>query len=200
MIRLFLCFFFFTAFAQAALQSPKLPDFSGFTRRYLVSLSPEDLSFIFSGIKNGAKPNYNWSLSYGYTPICTVAEVQKIRDAIGANAFAKYGELINFGWLYDQREFEPALQKFQALLKKDKSEEAKIIQHVVEKALHPANVEQQRRLIENEIERNEKRLSERSGLSREKTAELAKSLSRRFSGCLGRYQTGYISLTIQFNN
>lgn len=177
-----------------------IPDFSGFTRRYLVSLPTSDVSFIFSGITSGAQPNYNWSLAYGQNPICTMDEVQKIRDALGASAFSKYGEMINFGWLYDQREFESPLRKFQILLKKDKSQDARVLEHVVEKALHPASIEQQKRLIESEIERNERRLSEKSGLSRNKTAELAKSFSRRFKNCLGRYQTGYINLALQLNN
>lgn len=174
-----------------------IPDFSGFTRRYLVALSAKDVKFIFSENKDGAEPNYNWSLPYGYSPICTMAEIEKIRQALGSENFAKYGELINYGWLYDQRQFDISLRKFLELLKKDKSQDARIIEHVVEKDLHPANIEQQKKLIENEIERNEKRLSERSGLSRSKAAELAKSLSRQFKSCLGRYQTGFVNLAVQ---
>lgn len=199
MKRFLLCLFFSISVLQVQ-ASPNLPDFSGFTRRYLVSLSPSDISFIFSENKDGAQPNYNWSLPYGYTPICTLSEVEKIRDALGRENFAKYGDIINYGWLYDQRDFEASLRKFQALLKKDKSDDARIILHVVEKDLDPKNIEQQKRLIENEIARNEVRLSERGNMSRTKAANLAKNLSRRFKSCLGRYQTGYISLTTQINN
>jgi len=199
-LLIFISCIWFSTVLQAHTSNLQIPDFSGLTRRYLVSLSPSDVNFIFSDITSGAQPNYNWSLAYGYSPICTMDEVEKIRNAMGAELFSKYGELLNFGWLYDQREFESPLRKFQIILKKDKSHDARIIQYVVERSLNPASIAQQKRLIENEIERNEKRLSERSGLSREKSAALAKSFSRRFKNCLGRYQTGYINLATQLNN
>lgn len=178
----------------------KNPDFSGFTRSYLVSLTPAEVKYIHKNSKNGAHPNYNWSMAFGPTSICTMSEVENIRDALGATAFEKYGEYIDFGWLYEQKEFEYSLRKFLVLLKKDKSPEARVIQHVVEKALHPENITLQKNLIAYELEKNEKLLSEKSGLSREKSRELAMNYSRRFNSCLGRYQTGYLSLTLHLLN
>jgi hypothetical protein len=176
--------------------APQAYEFSGLVRRFLVSLTPKDVNFLFDGATNGSRPNYNWSLAYGPTPVCTFAEVQKIRDTMGPANFANYGEYINFGWLYEQQDFEFTLRKFLMILKKDKSGDARVLQAVVENALSPENVSQQKSLIAFEIEKNEKRLAAKAGITREKAKALAMDFSRKFNSCLGRYQTGYINLTL----
>ena len=114
---------------------------------------------------------------------------------MGPAAFAEYGEYIDFGWLYDQQNFEYSLRHFAVILKKDKSSEAKVISALVDNALKPEAVAQQKKLIQYEISKNEDRLSEISGLTKEQVRTLVFEYSRRFNSCLGRYQTGYINLT-----
>jgi hypothetical protein len=191
---------FISSFHAKAKSAAQSLEFSGLLRRYLVSLTPDDVKFIHQGSNNGAKPNFNWSLPYGPSPVCTLDEVRSIRDALGFNAFNSYGEYINFGWLYDQQEFEYSLRKFLVILKKDKSSQAQVLQAIVENALRPESISQQKSLIQYEIEKNEKRLAEKAGISRDKAKELASGFARRFNGCLGRYQTGYVNFTLHITN